>query len=588
MNRSEQPSRSAAEQISRSWRPFSRTLGGVLMKLSYWSSNVRREMKLVTRRLHSLLVGAVTIVVASSTVGGVAASAVVEKSATDQIAQSYEVPVTNHADDVTISDVLTVTSATLDTLNPDGSGVSAPAGRIYLSLQVTSGPPQVSTSSPTWGHYFSSMTPVPGAAWRYVASSGIKYAATRVNPVDQTSNPNSSADDGMVDATYYFTVPLSTRAGTIELLSTRCLGVEYTAFVGGTSVVLTIGGPTNIPVRFPKNLTVTTTTTIPSTAPASGGSSSSTLSVVLLVIMLIFIGAFELRRRQRLATRRRMAPAAPTAQRAPTTPPTGPAPRPQPAPFTSDVAVIPAPAPATVEDVPQTSELRVDFLGPLSIAPTLTSPSDPVRAIVAYLAMNIDRALTLDEIQNAIWPLTSDGTDIKRTVMRNYLSDVRRCVGEDHLPSAAGRPGYQLVKANTDWEEFQHLEAQAKKLPKPAALDARLQALALVKGPPFTADTSRYFTWAFSASIVYKIISTVVEVTHEVSAQLVMAGNLKGAEAALRKGLLIEPASLQLWEDLTDVLLETVDQSLMEVHWRAATLLLRPEDVSQLRTRENG
>jgi DNA-binding SARP family transcriptional activator len=561
------------------------------MKISSWSSNVRREMELVTRRLHPLLVGAVTVVVASFTVGGVATSAVVEKSATNEIAQSFEVPVTNHADGVTLSNVLTVASATLDTLNPDGSGVSAPAGRIYLSLQVTSGPPQVSTSSPTWGHYFSSMTPVPGGAWRYVASSGIKYAATRVNPVDQTSNPNSSADDGMVDATYYFTVPLSTRAGTIELLPTHTLGVEYMGFVGGTSVVLTIGGPTNIPVRFPKNLTVTTTTTVPSSAPVRG-SSGSTLSVVLLVIMLFFIGAFELRRRRRLAMRRRLSPSAPPDQRAPTPQSTAPAPRPQPTPATTGVVVTARPAlapePAAVENVPRASELRVDILGPLSIAPTLTSPSDPVRAIVAYLAMNTDRALTLDEIQNAIWPITSDGADIKRTVMRNYLSDVRRCIGEDHLPSAAGRPGYQLAKVNTDWDEFQHLEAQAKRLPKQTALDTRLQALALVKGPPFTADTSRYFTWAFSASIVYKIISTVVEVAHEVSAQLVMAGNLKGAEAALRQGLFIEPASLQLWEDLTDVLLETADQSLMEVHWKAAALLLRPEDVSQLRTRENG
>ena len=534
---------------------------------------------------------AASVIVASSLVVGEAAGATVEKSAFDQITQSYEVPVTNHADGVTLSNVLTVVSATLDTLNPDGSGVSAPNGQIYLSLQVASSPPQVSSSSPAWGHFFSSMIPVPGAAWRYVASSGIKYAATRVNPVDQTSNPNSSADDGMVDATYYFTVPLSTRAGTIELLSTRTLGVEYMGFVGGTSVVLTIGGPTKIPVRFPKSLTITTTTTAPSNGPARS-SSSSTLSVILLVIMLFFIGAFELRRRRRLAMRRRMSPSAPPDQRAPTPQPTAPAPRPQPTPATSGVVVTARPAlapePVVVENVPRAPELRVDILGPLSIAPTLTSPSDPVRAIVAYLAMNANRALTLDEIQNAIWPITSDGADIKRTVMRNYLSDVRRCVGEAHLPSAAGRPGYQLANVNTDWDEFQHLEVQAKQLPKQIALDTRLQALALVKGPPFTADTSRYFTWAFSASIVYKIISTVVEVAHEVSSQLIMAGNLKGAEAALRQGLLIEPASLQLWEDLTDVVLETADQSLMEVHWKAAALLLRPEDVSQLRTRENG
>jgi hypothetical protein len=202
--------------------------------------------------------------------------------------------------------------------------------------------------------------------------------------------------------------------------------------------------------------------------------------------------------------------------------------------------------------------------------------------------MNSERALTMDEIQNAIWPLTADGTDIKRTVMRNYMSDVRRCVGDIHLPSAARGAGYQLVGVGTDWDEFQRLIAQSEKAPKPDSVTLKLQALDFVKGQPFTADTSRYFTWAFSANIIYQIISTVTNVAHDVSAHLVMAGDLRGAEAALRQGLLIEPASLPLWEDLSDVLLETADPSLMAVHWKAATLLLGPEDVTALRARENG
>lgn len=544
------------------------------------------EMTLVTHRhrrfLMTLIGGWLALLILVNTA---AAGATVEMSATDQISQVYDVPITSHADGVTLSNVMTVTSATLDTENPDGSHVRAPTGQIYLSLQVTSSPPQTSSSSPAWGHYFSSMTPVPGSAWRYVASSGIKYVATRVNPVDQTNNPNSNTDDGLVDATYYFTVPISTRRGTIELLATRTLGVEYHGFVGLSPVVLSVSGPTRIRVRFPRGLTVTTTTTIPSPSPASGGSSGSTLSVVLLVVMLLFLGAFKLRRRGRKFMTRRTTPNGAPTERAQAVRHAPSAPRPQTAPTVSEVV---APPNSTGDAPPAPLALRVNLLGPLSISPALTSPSDPVRAIVAYLALNTHRALSLDEIQNAIWPLTSDGPDIKRTVMRNYLSEVRRCVGEDHLPSAAGRPGYQLAKVNTDWDEFQHRVAQAKKLPKPAALKARMQALALVKGPPFTADTSRYFTWAFSTSIVYKMISTVVDVAHETSSQLIMTGDLKGAEAALRRGLLIEPASLQLWEDLTDVLLETADQSLMEVHWKAAILLLRPEDVSQLRTRENG
>ena len=64
--------------------------------------------------------------------------------------------------------------------------------------------------------------------------------------------------------------------------------------------------------------------------------------------------------------------------------------------------------------------------------------SDPVRAIVAYLAMHIERPLTLDEIQNAIWPLTEKGNDIKRPAMRNYMANARKAVGDRYLPTACG------------------------------------------------------------------------------------------------------------------------------------------------------
>jgi hypothetical protein len=56
----------------------------------------------------------------------------------------------------------------------------------------------------------------------------------------------------------------------------------------------------------------------------------------------------------------------------------------------------------------------------------------------------------------------------------------------------------------------------------------------------------------------------------------------------LRQGLRTDPASLTLWEDLTDVLLESADQSLLEIHWKSANAMLRSEDVDQLRARSGG
>ena len=116
----------------------------------------------------------------------------------------------------------------------------------------------------------------------------------------------------------------------------------------------------------------------------------------------------------------------------------------------------------------------------------------------------------------------------------------------------------------------------------------RRQALNLVKGPPFTADTTRYFTWTFTSSVVYKMVEAVTTLAHGLSTELVLAGDLVRAENVLRQGLLTDPASLTLWEDLTDVLLETTDQSLLALHWKTAALVLHANDVVALRSRADG
>jgi DNA-binding SARP family transcriptional activator len=232
--------------------------------------------------------------------------------------------------------------------------------------------------------------------------------------------------------------------------------------------------------------------------------------------------------------------------------------------------------------------LRVDVLGPLTISPVFAPASDPVRAIVAFLAMNNDRLFSLDEIQTSIWPLTSNGTDIKKPAMRNYMVDVRKTIGERHLPTASGRAGYQLVDFTTDWLQFQSLCDQAKNSSKDDALELRRQALDLAKGPPFTADTTRYFTWTFTTSVVYKMVEAITRLSHELGTHFVLAGDLASAEAVLRQGLSADPASLTLWEDLTDVLLESADQSLLGLHWKAAGSVLHAIDVTTLRGRANG
>jgi hypothetical protein len=92
----------------------------------------------------------------------------IEYSAFDQIAMSYEVPITNASDHLTLPSVILVTSATLDTNQPSDRAIHAPKGMIYLSLQATSGPVQVNYKDANSGHFFAGMTPLPASALSYV------------------------------------------------------------------------------------------------------------------------------------------------------------------------------------------------------------------------------------------------------------------------------------------------------------------------------------------------------------------------------------------------------------------------------------
>ena len=509
-----------------------------------------------------------------------AGASYVRSSGIDAVTQSHQIPVTNPADGTTLPSVLDFTSATLDTTNPVNKYLHAPRGQIYLSLQMSSGPIQRNGGDPLWGDFFSGLIPLPATALRYVAASGRSYAATRVNPINQTYNPAATTDDGMVDATYYFMVPITNRRGTLIVLPTTTKGVQYQGFTGSSPVPLKIGGPTRITLAFPKKLTVTVPVHAEKrVAPAPGTTSANLLNVFGTALAILLGGVIYLARRR---GKRRARPTPVVV--------VGSAPIPQPPVrnFEEPASRPPSPVPPAKKVVEKEVILQVDVLGPLAISPVNAPGSDPVRAIVAFLAMNNDRPLTLEEIQTAIWPLTDAGTDIKKPAMRNYMVDARRTVGERHLPTASGRAGYQLRDFSTDWSEFQDLLSEATKTSKEAAVVLRRRALDLAKGPPFTADTTRYFTWTFTPSVVYKMVDAVTTLAHGLGTQFVLAGDLTNAQVVLRQGLLTDPASLTLWEDLTDVLLESTDQSLLALHWKAANLELQANDVEALRSRVHG
>ena len=275
------------------------------------------------------------------------------------------------------------------------------------------------------------MAPFP---LRPFATSRLRAAATcrrEVSVNTQASFANADGDDGLVDATYYFTIPVADRTGTLEILPSRTSGMRYENFHGVGTTTLVTGGPVRVALHFPKP--VAAATKAPRSrrrerrhpAPYHDVRQHAQLRIddprVLLLIGGVYVWIRRARRRQVHETN-------------------GPSTS-----LTRDPRRVPAVQsearePAARFDstwrstnsfpVEPDERLHVNVLGSLTISPTDGPTSDPVRAIVAYLAMHTERPLTLDEIQNAIWPLTDKGNDIKRPAMRNYMANARKAVGE--------------------------------------------------------------------------------------------------------------------------------------------------------------
>jgi DNA-binding SARP family transcriptional activator len=525
------------------------------------------------------VIGAVLVLAEPAT----AEAAQAHSFADEQTSRSYSIPVTNPLTKVNLPSILLVTSAHIDTSLPDGSGVQAPKGFLYLTLQMSSGPVQRSTGDPLSGSFYSQMTPLPASAFSYVTSSTKSYPATRINPVEQANNPAASTDDGMVDATYYFTIPSTNRSGMVIIAPTRTMGTPYVGFTGSSPVELTIEGPTKIPVHLPSQLTVVS-------APTSPGSTSSK-SHLIPIALLVIIGlgaAVYLTRRRRGTPTSRPTPMTATPAHSPThiatpvtahtTTATAPPPR---ASDRDDIEVQTPPKP--VDN--QAPQLRVKVLGALEFDPPVRGLSDPARSLLGYLAFHRDRLMSAGEIQTALWPTSKTTKDVSRNTFHNYVTEARKAVGSTVLPESARGAGYQLQNISIDFEEFETLEKTSRTADDPQSIELRVQALAMVREHPFASEVATYFEWVRAEGLEGRIVRSVSDLAYRTALDQIRLGDSKGAEVSLRIGLLVTPVSMALWEQLTDLVASRGDPSLLRLHWTQAQSLLSESDVDRLRQR---
>jgi hypothetical protein len=191
--------------------------------------------------------------------------------------------------------------------------------------------------------------------------------------------------------------------------------------------------------------------------------------------------------------------------------------------------------------------VRVNVIGPLEVVAWVDPPTrHKVIEALCFLALHRKRPVTTEELQIA---LSSDGDDAPETSaksVRTYMSELRRCLGAEHVPSARGS-GYRLADSvTTDWDVF-----QARVALRPTDVDDQLHALIdalnLVRGRPFVGTD---YAWVNAELLVSEMEVAISDAARRLGNTAMAADqNLEGiAYFAGRRAALACPYDIGLWE----------------------------------------
>lgn len=166
--------------------------------------------------------------------------------------------------------------------------------------------------------------------------------------------------------------------------------------------------------------------------------------------------------------------------------------------------------------------------------------------LIAYLALH--GGASPHQIDEAMWP----GKRVEKATRSPFVSRARQWLGrtpegEPYLPQVADGGSYGLrPDVSCDWHDFVRF-AQLGLALGPDGAGALEAALALVRGRPFLGVDPATYTWA--EADIQEMISAIVDVAHVLSATRCEAGDFRGAQEAVAKGLLAEPCSELLYRD---------------------------------------
>jgi DNA-binding SARP family transcriptional activator len=189
--------------------------------------------------------------------------------------------------------------------------------------------------------------------------------------------------------------------------------------------------------------------------------------------------------------------------------------------------------------------VSVNVLGQIEVFPWRVPPRRRVIIELAcYLALHPGHPVSGEALRFALWPDADGNAEASAKSLRNYVSELRKALGAEFVPSARGS-GYAVSAAvQTDWDQFKRTVNNAK---AEGADEAQLlrEALSLVRGRPFAGVD---WGWAFAESLVSEMEVTISQVAQRLAALSMESQDFSTAGFAAHQGLLANPYDGALWE----------------------------------------
>jgi hypothetical protein len=171
-----------------------------------------------------------------------------------------------------------------------------------------------------------------------------------------------------------------------------------------------------------------------------------------------------------------------------------------------------------------------------------------VDELLVYLVLHDTHHRSAEQIQAGVWPVSGSHANVARKTFHNYLSELRRFVGPEHLPDASVAGGYLMEGVESDWVTFQKLDRQADTVGAEEARALQTQALGLVRGRPFEGVPADAYEWVDEEHLRTTMTIAVAKCAQRLGDDFFEAGDFVGAENAASSGLRGAPDDFGLWD----------------------------------------